>query len=295
MTRQRLTLWLATLFLFVAGACVSSGSTRGNARIVVMPISGSKAVNGTVADVVDSRYELVSSRRYAKAARKLDAKSSKSKDVRKVSRKLEIDAMVAGEFVKRGKKKYELRLTLRAGDSGKKFNSIRIKLKSKKLSRRDRNKIKNKLYIALSEVDSWTKDVDESARSRSTRGKRVSSSTSHRERERARKIRESKHDRDRRDEERRADRDAKRRDRDAEKRSKEERKRAEKKERKRAAEEERKIAKRERKQREREEEDDERSRKSKKDKKKEKKKDESYEVITVRDTAGQAVDDESPF
>lgn len=279
MTLQRLTLWLAALMLLGTAACASS-ATHGDARIVVMPIAGSTFADGTITKVVGSRYELVSANNYVRTAKKLDAKSSDSRDVRRVLRRLRADAMVAGELHKRGKRSYELRLSLRAGDSGKEFENIRIKLKSKRLTERDRKKIKKKLYVALSTVDAWTREP------RETRRNRVSSRSGKREQERAREIRGKKHDRER-------SREGKRLSKRDKKSSK---KKSSKKER---------VAEVDR-DRDRDREEKKNSKKSKKDKKskssknskkskKKKSKKKIYEVKTVRDKTGQALDEESPF
>ena len=285
MNTQRLTLWLAALLLVGTAACASGASSR-DARIVVMPISGNSSASKAVHKLVDSRYELVSSKKYKKAATKLKARSTKSKHVRKVSRKLDVDALVAGSFVKKGKRKYDLRLSLLAGDSGEEFETLTIKLKSKKLSKRDHGKIKKRLYTALSEVEGWTQDVSDSSAS-SERGKRSNrGGNSDRERERARKLRDKEHEKEMRSEDRRAAKRDERDERDEERRSEKEKKR------------ERKLAKKERKMRrdrdEDEDEDEDRSRSKKKKKKRDR--DDDYEVVTKRDTAtGQALDDESPF
>ncbi|MCP4449048.1 MAG: hypothetical protein GY811_27490 [Myxococcales bacterium] len=282
------TLALATLAF--TGACASSAGKNGP-RVVVMPISGSDSAQSAVDQVVNRRYELVSDKKYRRAASRLDAKSKDSKDIRRVSRKLDIDAVVTGEMVKKGKKKYELRLVLRAGDSGKEFDSLTIKLKSKRLKKGDVKKVRKKLYSALSVVDSWDRADDES----SSRSRRSSSKSSKREMDRARKMRERKHDKTRRDEDRRAERDDERsakRDRDREKRDRKRSKKDRRKEEKlahRRAEEEKDEAR----------DSERRSKRSKKSKKKSKKRkrdrDDRYEVVTVRDESGQALDEEDPF
>ena len=219
---------LALTSLALAGACASSAGTS-NPRVVVMPISGSDSAEAALTQAVDHRYELVSEKRYARAAKKLDAKSQGSKDIRRVSRKLDIDAVVVGEFVKKGRKQYELRLVLRAGESGKEFDSITVKLRSKKLKKKDVRKVRKKLYSALSVVETWETSGDEDADSSSrSRGSRDSSSSSKKEMERARKIRERKQDESRKDDERRAERDEKRRRDKEDEDEKKERKRAEK-------------------------------------------------------------------
>lgn len=287
---------LTVMTLALVGACASSGS-RGGPRVVVMPIAGSDSADDAVSQAVERRYELVSDSKYKRAASRLDAKSKDSDDVRRVSRKLDIDAVVSGEMVKKGRKKYELRLVLRAGDSGEEFDSIKIKLRSKKLKKDDLRKVRKKLYSALAVVDTWERDDDDD-RASSSRSRRTSSTSSKREMDRARKLRKKKHDKSRRDEDRRAERDA---ERDQE-RDKEERKRAEKERRKK----EEKLARRraEEEDDDRDDEDDfededdddrESRKKSKKKKKKSKKKDETYEVVTVRDSSGQAIDEEDPF
>lgn len=315
---------VAAFALSSVAACAGGSASKGGARVVVMPISGSSAANGAVTEVVESRYDLVSSRRYAKTARKLDAKSKDDEDIRKVSRELDIDALVHGEFVKRGKRKYELRLSLRAGASGEEFESVTVKLRSKKLSDRDRSEIRKKLHKALSEVDTWGKDADTgetASRSRRTRG------SDDDERERARKLRKKKQDKEVREEEKRLarserksfDRDRKRssddEDRDASDRRdrEDDRDREDRDDRERddnrsskssksdskksrsssSSKSDAKKSKRSTSDSSDKGESDRRS-KSKKEKR-EKKKDESYEVITVRDKEGQALDDESPF
>lgn len=317
---------IAACMLLGTAACVGTAS-KGEARVVVMPISGSRAANGAVTEVVESRYELVSARRYAKTARELSAKSKAEEDVRKVSRKLNIDALVHGEFVKRGKRKYVLRLSLRAGASGAEFQSVTIKLRSKKLSDKDRSKIQKKLSKALAEVDTWSQD-DSSDDDRSSRGRR-SADNDDKERERARKLRKKQHEKDMRKEEKRlarADRDRKKSRSDdemdeedeiddeddrksrsrksfkseskkatASKSSKSESKKKSDGEKKPESKNKSESSKTAKKSSKDDEKDEDRSRSAESKKTKKTKKDESYKVITVRDDDGQALDTESPF
>jgi len=139
--------------LVLAGACVSARAPRAP-RIAVAFIDGSESAQRALSKAVDRRYHLVSTRSYAKTARKLDAESDRSKDVKKVARKLKIDAVVMGEFVKKSKKKYELRLVLREGHSGKKIDSLTIKFKSKRLRKKDLRKITKNIYEVLRYVKS---------------------------------------------------------------------------------------------------------------------------------------------
>lgn len=275
MLRQWFILCFATVLGFAVTAC--GGATGQSARVAVISIEGNDSANALVQQAVNNRYDLVTSKRYNRAARKLKAKSLESKDVRKVSRKLDIQALVDGEFLKKGKKKYELRLTFRAGDSGKEFESVVIKLKSKKISGKDRKRIKRELYAALSDVDSWV--VASPNNDSDRRGSRVSAASGREERERARRMRGKNHDRARDREDRRDKRD---RDKDRRKRDDDD-------------------------------DDDRRSSKSKKNKSKKKKSkkkkrkdrdrdrdrdredDDDFDVSTERDSAGQALDEESPF
>ncbi len=256
--------FLLTMFtlagLGLVGACTSAGGT--GPRVAVMSIQGSSSANSAVNKVVDRRYQLVSNEKYERAASRLDADTSDSRDVRRISRKLDIDAVVEGEMVKRGRKSYELRLILRAGESGKEFDAITVKLRSKKLKKGDMKKVQRKLYSALAVVESTYKDSSR---------RRGGSAGSRREMDRARKMRDRREERSRRDEDRReAKREKRRRKED-------------------------KVARR------RSDDDDEdrrrskRSKKSKKSKKKRKKGSKRVEVVTVRDESGQAIDDEDPF
>lgn len=272
-----------------------------------MPIHGSEAVSGAVTEVVESRYDLVSSRSYVKTARKLDATSKGDQDIRKVSRELDIDALVHGEFVKRAKNKYELRLSLRAGSSGEEFDSVSVKLRSKRLSDHDRATIRKMLYKALSEVDSWREEPAENevtaSRSRRTRGSNSA------ERKRARKLRKQVQDKEMRIEEERLARSGRkseqrnskfnRHDEDGESRDRrdgvgKDRDRGSSK-RSRGA-----SSKSDTKKSEHVKGDervkDENGRRSKSTKETHKKQEErASEVSTVRDSEGQALDDENPF
>ncbi len=255
---KRLLLALFTLATLGLGAC-ASGNTNGP-RVAVISIQGSSSANSAVNRAVERRYQLVSSEKYERAASRLDADTSDSRDVRRIARKLDIDAVVEGEMLKRGNKKYELRLVLRAGESGKEFDAITVKLRSSKLKKRDLKKVQKKLYSALSVVE---------VRDRRTARGRSGSGSSRREMERARKMRERKHDKTRRDEERR---DAKH---EEKRRRKEER-----------------MARRRGDDDDDDFDDDDRRRKSKKKKRKKRRR---VEVVTVRDEEGQAIDDEDPF
>jgi hypothetical protein len=130
------------------------GGGQSDARVAVLPLAGkrARAIDKALTRVVRQRYEVVPGKRYRKAARKLKAKSSRAKHIRKVARKLDLDAVVESVLKKRGKKRYELKIRLLAGDTGKELSSFKMKLKRRRLSGNDERRLQRKLYAALGEV-----------------------------------------------------------------------------------------------------------------------------------------------
>lgn len=139
--KARLVLVLASCFAL--GACSALGSKKSStladseasepASVAVM-IKGKKSATLRLAveELLSDRYDVVSGKRYRKAAKRLDAQKLKPSHVAKVAAKLGVDAVVTGTLSKRGKKRYLLKLRLRDGTTGKTIEKFTLKLRSRK-------------------------------------------------------------------------------------------------------------------------------------------------------------------
>ena len=124
---MRRLLALVALGLALAGGAASAGA----ARVVVLGFSGPKAgkAQRAVERVVARRHDLVSAGQWNKAAAKLRAKKPTNKNVAKVAAKLQVDAIVTGQVVRRGPR-YALRVVVREGASGRVAETIGVALKA---------------------------------------------------------------------------------------------------------------------------------------------------------------------
>ncbi len=103
------------------------------ASVAVM-IKGKSSVSLRLAieDLLGERYDVVSGKRYRKAAKRLRAQKLKPSHVAKVAAKLGVDAVVTGTLKRKGKKRYLLKLRLRDGATGKTLEKFTLKLRSRK-------------------------------------------------------------------------------------------------------------------------------------------------------------------
>lgn len=292
------------LFLFLGLAmllvgCVPPGARGGpDARVAVLPMKGkrARAIDKTLHRAVSKRYELVSGKRYEKAARRLRARTTRPEHVREVARKLGLDAVVESELLKRGKRRYELRIRLFAGRTGEEIERFRFRLKRRRLSAKKHRRLRHKLVGALAEVRpspaGKSGESEERTRARRSRG---DSERTRRERERARRLRKKKHQEQlRREAQRLEDKEREERRRKTRRRRRRERMAQAEEEEERREERRRRSRREERAKRSRSSERDPRRRRSRR--RERAKEERAYPVVTERDEeTGQAIDEENPL
>jgi hypothetical protein len=132
------------------GDAAAPGVARPDVKLVVLDIKhANPAVRDTVVDLLRERYVVVDDGEYRRTARELKARTMRTRHVAKVTRTLGLDAVAYGVLVKRGKKKYALRLTLREGDSGRLLSRFTLPVEDGRIKR---GKLRRKLYAALDQV-----------------------------------------------------------------------------------------------------------------------------------------------
>lgn len=123
---------------------------RGDVKVVVLDIKhASDDVRDTVLDILAERYQVVDDSAYRHTARELDARTMKTRHVAKVTRELGLDAVAYGVLVKRGKKKFSLRMTVREGETGKKLARFTLPVQDGRIKR---TKLSKRLYAALDQI-----------------------------------------------------------------------------------------------------------------------------------------------
>jgi hypothetical protein len=97
-------------------------------------------------------WALISSRSYAKAARRLDATRLNRTDVAEVAAELDASAVIAGKVVGESVRRARLIVSVRDGETGEVIERIRIRLRRGKLGKRGARRLERSLASALVEA-----------------------------------------------------------------------------------------------------------------------------------------------
>ena len=266
--------------LALIGAVGSEAMAKRSVVVLDIDGSGSKAVRRAVMSAAKKNFKVVKRSKYTKTARKMDAESMNKRDVKRVARKVGVDAVVYGTVKKKNGKR-QLYLIVRDGRTGKKVERYKIPVKKKGMSKKNVKTLARKLREGVRR----SRDVDDDA----------NEERSERRRDRV----AAREERKRADKAERKRAAIERREQEAEAAESEERRAA--KEKKRAAKEKRKAEKQRREQEAADAEREERraakkKRRAEKEKKrKEREAEENRKRLEVKtDDKGQAIDDEVP-
>jgi len=289
--------WLVLpLALALIGAVGSEAMAKRSVVVLDIDGSGSKAVRRAVMSAAKKNFKVVKRSKYTKTARKMDAESMNKRDVKRVARKVGVDAVVYGTVKKKNGKR-QLYLIVRDGRTGKKVERYKIPVKKKGMSKKNVKTLARKLREGVRR----SRDVDDDANEeRSERRRdRVAAREERKRADKAERKRADKAERKRADKAERKRAAIERREQEAEAAESEERRAA--KEKKRAAKEKRKAEKQRREQEAADAEREERraakkKRRAEKEKKrKEREAEENRKRLEVKtDDKGQAIDDEVP-
>ncbi len=140
-------LQLAAVLAASAGVVAGSASTaRAERRVVVLDFDGTRSpiLHEDVRDLLEARFELVPSRTYERAARRMHAETFKAPHVARVSHAIAADAVVGGRLEKR-RDHYVLHLRIFSGADGELLKGFAVALRDRSMSRGLRHTLSRKL------------------------------------------------------------------------------------------------------------------------------------------------------
>lgn len=128
----------------------------GRKRVVVLDFEGPKGdkFHDELVKLIKKTHTVVPTDKWNGTAEELDAGSASEKDIKKVAKKLKIDAVVEGKIEKR-RDEFIIRLKLRAGKSGELIgSSIDTKADGPRIDGKAQRDIKDELVDAIDNVES---------------------------------------------------------------------------------------------------------------------------------------------
>jgi hypothetical protein len=151
---SRNSVWAA---LVVLCALVGTGGVAdaGKKRVVVLDFEGPKGnkFHDDLVKLIKKTHTVVSTDKWNGTAEEMDASDVSDKSLKKVAKKLKIDAIVEGKIEKR-RDEFIIRLKLHAGSSGEQIgNPVDTKADGAKLDGRAQRDIKDELLDAIDNVD----------------------------------------------------------------------------------------------------------------------------------------------
>lgn len=119
-------------------------------RVVVLGFTGPQASKAEVevAKIVRRKHTLVPVRQWARARKRLGAKGSSDKTVRRVAAEVGADAIISGTITRKAGK-FALRVTVREGRTGRTVQAIRVVLRSPRIDARAREDLARELLPAI--------------------------------------------------------------------------------------------------------------------------------------------------
>jgi hypothetical protein len=151
---SRTGVWAALLVLC---ALVGAGGVAeaGKKRVVVLDFEGPKGnkFHDDLVRLIKKTHTVVSTDKWNGTAEEMGASDVSEKNLKKVAKKLKVDAIVEGKIEKR-RDEFIIRLKLHAGSSGEQIgNPVDTKAESAKIDGRAQRDIKDELLDAIDNVD----------------------------------------------------------------------------------------------------------------------------------------------
>jgi len=148
------------LLAIVVAVCAALGASRvaeaGRKRVVVLDFDGPKGekFHADLVKLIKKTHTVVPTTKWNTAAEQLSAGALSDKNIKKVARKLKIDAVVEGQVEKR-REEYILRIRLHGGKSGELIgDAITTKAQTAKLDGRAQRDLRDELLGAIDNVES---------------------------------------------------------------------------------------------------------------------------------------------
>jgi hypothetical protein len=155
MTNSRSNSWLTLLVALVGWLVLpTSADAGGRKRVVVLELEGPKAekFHDDLVKLIKKTHTVIPIDKWNGTAEELDAASPNDKNIKKVARKLKIDAIVQGKIEKR-RDEYIIQLKLRAGKSGAVVgNRIDVKADGPRIDGSASGDLKDELIPAIDSV-----------------------------------------------------------------------------------------------------------------------------------------------
>ena len=156
MTSSRSNSWLIFLVVLAGSAfLLPASATAGNRkRVVVLELEGPKAekFHEDLVKLIKKTHTIIPVDKWNGIAEELDASSPNEKNIKKVAKKLKIDAIVSGKIEKR-RDNYIIQLKLREGKTGALVgNRIDVKAEGPRIDGQASSDLKDELIGAIDSV-----------------------------------------------------------------------------------------------------------------------------------------------
>jgi len=131
----------------------SDSDAAAEKRLVMLKIKGDRnsRIGKSLRRMLDNEHKILDGSTYELAAEKMDATRLIPRNIRKVASKIEADGVLAGRL-RRRRGRYELKLLVLEGRSGKAIKVLTVRLRRRRLSRRMRRAIVKRLLGAIDEL-----------------------------------------------------------------------------------------------------------------------------------------------
>ncbi len=149
---------------FVLWAAMATSHAEVRKRVVILDIGdpGGAKVSAAIAQVIKKTHTIVSTRDWNRTAKQLGASSTTPRSLKKVARKLRIDAIVETSIEKR-RERYVIRIKLHDGANGAYVGQMKTTSPRLGLERGAEKDVKNELIYEISALRPRDDVTDESS------------------------------------------------------------------------------------------------------------------------------------
>ena len=156
MTSLKSNRWLVALVVLAGWLVLPTSADAGRKRVVVLELEGPKAekFHDDLVKLIKKTHTIIPVDKWNGIAEELDASSPNDKNIKKVAKKLKIDAVITGKIEKR-RDEYIIQLKLREGKSGNMVGSrIDVKSEGPRIDGQATSDLKDELIAAIDGVAS---------------------------------------------------------------------------------------------------------------------------------------------
>ncbi len=156
MTSSKSNRWLVALVVLVGWLVLPTSADAGRKRVVVLELEGPKAekFHDDLVKLIKKTHTIIPVDKWNGIAEELDASSPNDKNIKKVAKKLKVDAVITGKIEKR-RDEYIIQLKLREGKSGTMVGGrIDVKSEGPRIDGQASSDLKDELIAAIDGVAS---------------------------------------------------------------------------------------------------------------------------------------------